>query len=133
MGEIPSLPTFRVKRWFAFAILASASIRMFGEVPQTPSAQNPVNPPKQTSAPAAAPERRALSLDPLPAEEKADILMARGEYAAAIIAYQEGNLKSATVWNSIGMAYHHMFALEQARRAYQTALSDQSSLCRSFQ
>jgi tetratricopeptide (TPR) repeat protein len=70
-----------------------------------------------------APERKTLSLEPLPAEMKADIFMARGQYAAAIAAYQEGNLKSAIVWNSIGMAYHHMFALEEARKAYQTALA----------
>jgi tetratricopeptide (TPR) repeat protein len=125
MGENPSLPFFRVKRWFAFAILATASVRLFGEVSQAPSAQTPANPPKQVSAsvPAPTPERRALSLEPLPAESKADILMARGEYAAAIVAYQDANLKSANVWNSIGMAYHHMFALEQARKAYQTALA----------
>ena len=94
MGEIPSLPFLSVKRWFAFAILASASVRLFGEVSQTPSAQTPADPPKQVSAsvPAPVPERRALSLEPLPAEAKADILMARGEYAAAIVAYQEANL-----------------------------------------
>jgi tetratricopeptide (TPR) repeat protein len=59
----------------------------------------------------------------MPAEKRADILMARGEYAAAITAYQQGNLKSAIVWNNIGMAYHHLFALEEARKAYQQALS----------
>ena len=46
MGEIPSLPFFNVKRWFAFAILASASVRLFGEAYQTPSAQTSVEPPK---------------------------------------------------------------------------------------
>jgi tetratricopeptide (TPR) repeat protein len=49
--------------------------------------------------------------------------MARGQYAAAIAAYQQANLKSAIVWNNIGMAYHHLFALEEARKAYQTALA----------
>jgi tetratricopeptide (TPR) repeat protein len=121
MGEIPRLPLFRVKLWCGVAILTSASIHLFGEVSQTPSAQTTASPPQQVSASDA--PRKVLSLNPLPAETKADILMARGEYAAAIAAYQQGNLKSATVWNSIGMAYHHMFALEEARKAYQTALS----------
>ncbi len=30
---------------------------------------------------------------------------------------------SAVLWNKIGVAYHHMFALEQARKYYQLALS----------
>ena len=49
--------------------------------------------------------------------------MARGEYAAAISAYQQSDLKSALVWNSIGMAYHHLYALEEAQKAYQHALT----------
>ena len=121
MGEIPNLPFYGVKLWFAVAILTSASVPLFGEVSQTPSAQTAAGPPQQVSA--SAPQRKTLSLEPLPTEMKADILMARGEYAAAIVAYQQGNLKSAIIWNSIGMAYHHLFALEEARKAYQTALA----------
>jgi tetratricopeptide (TPR) repeat protein len=121
MGEIPSFPFFSAKLWCAVAIVTSASVPLFGEVPQTAPAQATAGSPQQVSV--SAPERKTLSIQPLPAEMKADILMARGEYAAAIAAYQEGNLKSATVWNSIGMAYHHMFALEEARKAYQTALT----------
>ena len=49
--------------------------------------------------------------------------MARGEYAAAISAFQQSDLKSALVWNGIGMAYHHLYALEEARKAYQQALT----------
>ncbi len=121
MGEIPRLSFFGVKLWCAVAILTTASVRLLGAVPQTPSAQTTAAPPQEVSA--SAQPRKTLSLQPIPAEAKADILMARGEYAAAIAAYQEGNLKSAIVWNSIGMAYHHMFALDEARKAYQTALA----------
>ena len=67
--------------------------------------------------------RKTLALEEMPAGKKADILMARGEYAAAITAYQQSDLKSAIVWNNIGMAYHHLFALEEARKAYQQALT----------
>ncbi len=55
-------------------------------------------------------------------EQKADILMARGQYAEAIAAYQALNSNSAIVWNKIGMAYHHLFALEEARKAYSRSL-----------
>jgi hypothetical protein len=34
MGEIPSFSSRSVKRWFAFALLASASVRLFGEGPK---------------------------------------------------------------------------------------------------
>ncbi|HEV2274255.1 MAG TPA: tetratricopeptide repeat protein [Acidobacteriaceae bacterium] len=56
-------------------------------------------------------------------ENEGDLLMARGSYAAAIRAYQKGTLTSAVLWNKIGVAYHHLFALDQARSAYQTALT----------
>ncbi len=117
MGEIPSRPLFSFKLWIAIAVLASAAVRVSGE--QVPSAQTANSPSPQTSTPA----RKPLALDQLPAEKKADILLARGEYAAAIAAYQGGNLKSAIVWNNIGMAYHHLFALNEARKAYQQSLA----------
>ncbi len=115
MGEIPSRPLFSVKLWFAVAILAAAANPIFAsQAPQT--AAGP--PPKSPVA-----ERKTLTLEEFPAEKKADILMARGEYAAAIKAYQQSDLKSPIVWNNIGMAYHHLFALDEARKAYQHALA----------
>ena len=49
-------------------------------------------------------------------------MMAHGSYAAAIRAYQHATLTSPVVWNKIGIAYHHLFAFDEARKAYQTAL-----------
>jgi tetratricopeptide (TPR) repeat protein len=57
-----------------------------------------------------------------PEELKADVLMARGQYAEAIGAYVALNSSSAMVWNKIGMAYHHLFALEEAEKAYSKSL-----------
>jgi len=119
MGEIPSIPFFRLRLCFAVAVLSAATVPLFGRMPQAPASQTAENSTQQ--APASA--RKPLTLEQLPAEKKADILMARGEYAAAILAYQQSNLKSAIVWNNIGMAYHHLFALDQARKAYQQALA----------
>jgi tetratricopeptide (TPR) repeat protein len=118
MGEIPSGPLFSVKLWFAVALLTSGGL----SVGQVTSAPPPVSPPQNVSAPVSAPERKTLSRE-VPAQARADILMARGEYAAAISAFQQSDLKSALVWNSIGMAYHHLYALEEARKAYQHALT----------
>ncbi len=63
------------------------------------------------------------SLDHPLDEMQGDVLMARGQYVAAITAYRALNSRSAIVWNKIGMAYHHLFALEEARKAYSEALS----------
>jgi tetratricopeptide (TPR) repeat protein len=57
-----------------------------------------------------------------PAEVQGDLHMANGDYAAAIAAYQRSSLRSAAIWNKIGVAYHHLFALEEARKYYQRAL-----------
>ena len=95
---------------------------------QTTSAQAVNNP----SSKASSPERKSLEVDQLPAETKANILMARGEYAAAIVAFQQSNLKSAIVWNNIGMAYHHLFALDEAQ-GLSTGAGHQPSLCSCFQ
>jgi tetratricopeptide (TPR) repeat protein len=117
MGESPSKWLLSIRFCFAAAVIASATVSGFAAeqtTSQTPGsiASQPL--PK---------ERKTLSLEELPAEKKADLLMARGQYAAAITAYQETNLRSAIVWNNIGMAYHHLYALEQARKAYQQSLN----------
>lgn len=117
MGNIPRMPFFSVKRCFALAVLASVPISALAEFSQTSSSQTIAS--QQPSST----KRRTLELKQTPEELRADILMARGEYAAAIAAYQQTDLKSAIVWNNIGMAYHHLFALEAARKAYQTALT----------
>jgi tetratricopeptide (TPR) repeat protein len=90
------------------------SIALLGPALQVPAAQNPVS-----SAPALS-QRKAFEV-PL-GEQKADILLARGQFAEAITAYEALNSNSAIVWNKIGMAYHHLFALDEARKAYTRSL-----------
>ena len=48
--------------------------------------------------------------------------MINGNYVAAIEAYRQSSLRSAATWNKIGIAYHHLFALEEARKNYQRRL-----------
>ncbi|HEX4038373.1 MAG TPA: tetratricopeptide repeat protein [Acidobacteriaceae bacterium] len=55
-------------------------------------------------------------------EFRGDLAMARGEYTAAIADYRETSPKSPEVWDKMGMAWHHLFALDEARRDYQQAL-----------
>ena len=55
-------------------------------------------------------------------ELRGDLAMARQQYLAAIDAYREGPADSAVIWNKLGMAYHHLFAMDEAKRDYQHAL-----------
>jgi tetratricopeptide (TPR) repeat protein len=113
MGEIPCSGCSRTWR---LTIQSSLVIALLTLVPMKAKAE------QETGLPTAGTERKTLALETMPAEKKAELLMARGQYEAAIAAFQQGNMKSALTWNNIGMAYHHLYALEPARKAYQQSL-----------
>src|ERR1700733_1154245 len=64
----------------------------------------------------------ALSLEQLPPEMRGDLLMTRRQYLSAISAYKQASLASPVLQNKIGIAYHQMFDLLDARRSYEQAL-----------
>src|SRR4051812_34577645 len=64
----------------------------------------------------------AQTTAPLTSEQRADILMARKMYREAVDVYKEGPLDSAIIWNKIGIAYHQMLLLEEAKRNYEKAV-----------
>src|SRR5881396_3548121 len=69
----------------------------------------------------------ALSLQaqtnpPLTPEQRADILMARKMYREAVEVYKTAPLDSAIIWNKIGIAYHQMLQMDEAKRNYEKAL-----------
>lgn len=59
---------------------------------------------------------------PLSPEAHGDVLMARKMYSEAIEVYKEGPTDSAVLANKIGIAYHHLLQLDNARRQYQRAM-----------
>jgi tetratricopeptide (TPR) repeat protein len=75
------------------------------------------------SSPSAADITIPTSNNSLTPEIQGDLLMVRRSYAAALDAYQREPNRSAVLINKIGVAYHHMFALDKARQYYQQALS----------
>jgi len=81
----------------------------FAEDAATLSSQNP---------PVSATESAAT----LPAEMRGDLMMYRQRYVAAIDAYRQAPQDSPIIWNKIGIAYHHLFALSEAKMDYQKAL-----------
>src|SRR5437867_2122021 len=58
----------------------------------------------------------------LTAEQRADILMARKMYREAVDVYKQAPLDSAIIWNKIGIAYHQMLHIDEAKRNYEKAL-----------
>jgi tetratricopeptide (TPR) repeat protein len=55
-------------------------------------------------------------------ETRGDLAMIHQQYIAAIEDYRQAPVASAVIWNKIGMAYHHLFAMDEARRDYEHAL-----------
>jgi tetratricopeptide (TPR) repeat protein len=58
----------------------------------------------------------------IPPETLGDLMMIHQRYLAAIEAYQRAPRNSAAVWNKLGMAYQHMYALDIAKLQYEKAL-----------
>ncbi len=71
----------------------------------------------RTTSPAAQPPKQELT-----PEMRGDIFMARKMYREAIDVFREGSEKNPVLLNKIGIAYHQMMQLDQARKSYQKAL-----------
>jgi tetratricopeptide (TPR) repeat protein len=70
----------------------------------------------------AQPGNASLAPVQLTAEARADLAMIREEYVIAIEFYRKAPQDSPAVWNKLGMAWHHLFSMEEAKRAYEHAL-----------
>lgn len=106
------------RSWLALALLICAA--PFLASAETP---RPSPDPGNLFLPQEPPEAQVSYAYTLSAEEQGDILMARRNYVAAIQTYQHGSLGSPVLWNKMGIAYHHLFALDEASKDYQMALS----------
>ena len=79
---------------------------------------NPIAPVNGTDVPTTPPSMEALS-----PEVEGDLLMVRRSYVAALHVYNRNTEHSAVLLNKIGVAYHHLFALDMARKYYEQALA----------
>jgi len=70
-----------------------------------------------TKAPAVAPLKPDLS-----PEMRGDIFMARKMYREAIDAFKEGSAKDPIVLNKLGIAYHQLQQMDNARKSYEQAI-----------
>lgn len=55
-------------------------------------------------------------------ETLGDLMMIHQRYLAAIEAYQRAPKDSAVIWNKLGIAYQHMYALDIAKLQYEKSL-----------
>jgi tetratricopeptide (TPR) repeat protein len=74
---------------------------------------------KGQEMPSITPAMMPLTMTP---EQRGDLLMVHHQYLDAIDAYRHAPRDSAVVWNKLGIAYHHVYALDQAKMDYQQAL-----------
>ncbi|HEX3987051.1 MAG TPA: tetratricopeptide repeat protein [Acidobacteriaceae bacterium] len=64
----------------------------------------------------------SIALETMPPELRGDLYMARGQYVQAVDAYRQVSPMSAVVWNKLGIAWHHLSAVDEAKRDYERAL-----------
>ena len=99
--------------WYVAVLMMLAA---FGSKAQEAQSAAPV------AVPTAVTEGAAAGPDWSQPEALGDLYMAQHRYVAALAVYQGIPAKSAVMWNKIGVAYHHMFAFEEARKNYELAL-----------
>jgi tetratricopeptide (TPR) repeat protein len=76
-------------------------------------------PPSEVGAAAPPAANAPIQISP---EMRGDLLVARQRYLDAIEAYKQAPQNSAVIVNKIGVAYHHMFDMVDAKRYYQLAI-----------
>lgn len=120
MASIPSNLTACLAFLIASAPLAAAP-QPTGFLPPAVQAPQTAHV-DQTSTPTSPAAPRVSYMYQLSPEAQGDLYMARREYIAAIGAYQHAQLQKSLTWTKIGVAYHHVFAMDEAMKAYQMAL-----------
>ena len=91
----------------------------FGLAQDGPAQTTQVSSPSQV---ASANVPSELGMASLPPEMQGDLMMIHQRYLAAIAAYQQGPKDSPVIWNKLGIAYQHMYALDFAKLQYEKAL-----------
>ena len=100
----------RIKNLAAVAVFVVAPLVLHGS-PSTTTVR------AQEARPAASAAPQASA-----AEIRGDALLDHQDYEAAIAAYQQAPDDSAELSNKIGVAYHHLLAIDKARADYEHAL-----------
>ena len=120
MASIPSNLTACLAFLIASAPLAAAP-QPTGFTPAAVQAQQTAHV-DQANTPTSPAAPRVSYMYQLSPGQQGDLYMARREYVSAIQAYQHAELQKSITWTKIGVAYHHLFAMDEAMKAYQMAI-----------
>jgi tetratricopeptide (TPR) repeat protein len=120
MASIPSNLTACLAFFIASAPLAAAP-QPTGFTPPAVQAPQTAHV-DQASTPTSPAAPRVSYMYQLSPTQQGDLYMARREYVSAIRAYQHAELQKSITWTKIGVAYHHLFAMDEAMKAYQMAI-----------
>jgi len=109
----------------ALLFMAQAAPEKPAQAPANWVADNKATQPQlRTPSPALDPETPRPALTP---EMRGDIAMARKEYRQAIDTYRAIMGRNAIILNKMGIAYHQMMELDQARKFYEQAVKAKPS------
>ena len=84
--------------------------------------QNPISSPELRASASLPHQPDVVSRPAITPELRGDIYMARKMYREAIDMYREGPPDSAVVVNKIGIAFHQLLLLDQAKKNYELAI-----------
>ena len=84
--------------------------------------QNPISSPELRASASLPPQPDAVSRPVITPELRGDIYMARKMYREAIDVYRDGAPDSPTIANKIGIAFHQLLLLDQAKKNYEHAI-----------
>jgi tetratricopeptide (TPR) repeat protein len=84
--------------------------------------QNPISSPDLRASASLPHQPDIVSPPPITPELRGDIYMARKMYREAIDMYREGPPNSPVVVNKIGIAFHQLLLLDQAKKNYELAI-----------
>ncbi len=103
------------QRWTVAGMLSIAALFLLAWPGQECMAEASL---QTSTSPAAVSMQGMEKLSP---EARGDICLARGEYEQAIEAYRAAP-RTAEVWNKMGVAWHHLDAIGEAKHDYERAL-----------
>lgn len=111
------MPAMRAQGSGPFLERVSDSIHSAVDLSQDLPTHNGIQPQLETASAV------GIALSALDPETQGDLLMIHQKYLAAVEAYRRAPHDSAIVWNKLGIAYQHMYALDFAKLQYEKALS----------
>jgi tetratricopeptide (TPR) repeat protein len=116
------IPGFRAPRRIAYFVATTAIVSLTFALPLALIGQDVVPTQSPAPNPTPAPTIDVTTHSQMGLEDQGDLHMARRRYQAALQAYSQMPVKSAEVWNKIGIADQQLYLVQPAKKAYEASL-----------